>query len=114
MNHVSGPTLAALDALGEALLVGDSMTVDERLRSDFRVTVECDKTALDSRTAPIRFCLEASTPAETLREHGPFVGTVVDGVERRLCAWGLDPPARYTHAGTDDGWQVYTGVLGLP
>lgn len=108
-NHVPDAALAAIDDLGRALLEDEPTTVDERLRSDLRVRVECDRAALNERRATVTFRLDHGSPADTLRGHGSFVGTIVDGVDSRLRAWGIDPPTAYTHRASDDGWQVYAG-----
>lgn len=109
VNHVPDAVLAALDNLGRAALANEPTTVEQRLRSDFRVGISCDRAALDTGTVPVTFRLEHGTTAPTLRDHGSFVGTIVDGVDSRLRAWGIEPPDAYTHRGTDGGWQVYAG-----
>lgn len=114
MNHVPDEVLAAIDDLGESLLRAEPTTVDERLRTDFRVRIECDRAALDRGEAAITFRLEHTTPADRLRGHGSYVGTIVANVETRLREWGIDPPEAYTHCGTEDGWQVYRGRARLP
>ena len=114
MNHVPDPVLAAIDDLGRAILVDDPTTLDRRLRSDFRVRIDCDRTALDAGAAAATFRLEHGTPAPTLREHGSFVATVVDGVDSRLREWGIEPPDAYTHRSTENGWQTYAGRAALP
>jgi hypothetical protein len=114
MNHVPDEVLAAIDDLGEALLRGEPTILDERLRTDLRVHVACDRTALDVGTAAVTFRLEHTMPADRLRGHGSYVGTIVDNVETRLRAWGIDPPEAYTHHATEDGWQAYRGRVRLP
>lgn len=114
VNHVPDEVLAALDELGEGLLLGDPTVVSERLRSDLWLRVECDRAALEGGTTPVIFRLEHTTATDTLAGHGSFVGTIVDGVESRLRKWGVDPPERYPHHATEDGWQVYRGVARLP
>ncbi|MBB6646900.1 hypothetical protein H5V44_11495 [Halobellus sp. MBLA0160] len=109
MNHVPDAVLAAIDGLGRAALADEPTTVEQRLRGDFRVRISCDRTALDAGTVPVAFRLEHGTTAPTLRDHGSFVVTIVDGVDSRLRAWGIDPPDAYTHRRTDDEWQVYAG-----
>lgn len=113
MNHVPDDVLAAIDDLGEGLLVDEPTVVRERLRSDFRVRIDADRAALDDGTATIAFRLEHASAAAELRDHGSYVRTIVDNVDARLREWGLDPPSAYTHRGTDDGWQVYDGTLVL-
>jgi len=114
VNHVPDAVLAAIDHLGRATLVDDPTTLDRRLRGDFRMRVNCDRTALDAGTAPVTFRLEQGTPAPTLREHGSFVATIVDGIDSQLRGWGIEPPDAYPHRSTDDGWQVYVGRAILP
>lgn len=113
MNHVPDDALAAIDELGRGLLAAEPTTIDERLRSDLRLRIDCDRTALDAGTATVTFRLEHTSSAETLRDHGPYVCTIVDAVDSRLRAWGVDPPVAYAHRATKDGRQVYGGTLGL-
>lgn len=113
MNHVPNEVLAAIDRLGRGLLVDDPTVLRERLRSDFRLRIDCDRTALDDRTATIAFRLEHTSARDVLRDHGSYVCTIVDNVETRLQEWGMDPPLEYAHRATEDGWQVYAGTLGL-
>lgn len=114
MNHVPDEVLAAIDDLGERLLLGEPTTVEKQLRDDLRLRVECDETALDAERAPVVFRLEHTTPADTLRGHGSFVETIVENVETQLRTWGVDPPDEYRHHDTEDGWQVYLGQARLP
>jgi hypothetical protein len=111
MNHVPDAVLAAIDEFGWTLLTDDPTVREERLRSDLRVRIACDRDALDAGAAPITFGLEHTTAMTTLREHGSYVCTVVDNVESRLRSWGIDPPRAYTHRRTDEGWQVYGGTV---
>lgn len=113
-NHVPDAALDAIDGLGRSLLEAEPTVVDERLRSDFRVRIDCDRAALDAGEAAVTFRLEHGSPSRTLRGHGSFVETVVDGVDARLRGWGVDPPDAYAHQETDDGWQVYAGAATLP
>jgi hypothetical protein len=114
VNHVPDEVLAAIDGLGEALLLGEPRVVDERLRTDLRVRIGCDEAALDAGEAPVTFRIEHTLSADRLRGHGSYVETIVDNVETRMRGWGIDPPAAYTHRGTEDGWQVYRGRAPLP
>lgn len=114
MNHVPDEALAAIDDLGRAVLMDDPITLDQRLRGDFRVRIDCDRAALDAGAASVTFRLERGTPAPTLRDHGSFVATVVDGIDSRFRAWGIEPPDVYAHQNTDDGWQVYAGRATFP
>lgn len=111
MNHVPNDVLAAIDELGQGVLVDEPTALDKRLRSDFRVRINCDQAALDAGAATIMFRLERTSSVVQLRNHGSFVCTIVDNVESSLREWGLDPPAEYTHRETEDGWQVYDGTL---
>jgi hypothetical protein len=114
VNHVPDTVLAAIDGLGKGLLRAEPTTVDARLRTDSRVRIERDRAPLDAGEAPTTFRLEHGTAHPTLLDHGSYLGTVVDNVETRLRAWGIEPPASYTHRGTEDGWQVYRGRARLP
>jgi hypothetical protein len=114
MNHVPDDALDAIDDLGRALLVGDPKEVDERLRSDLRLRIDCDRAGLPAGTVRVAFRLEHGSPEATLRDHGPFLETIVDGVETRLRVWGIDPPEAYTHRETDGEWQVYAGRTTRP
>ena len=113
MNHVPNEALAAIDGLGRSVLLGDPRTVEQRLRTDLRIRIVCDQAAIESGTAAIAFRIEHTTHAGTLRGHGSYVETIVDNVEARLRAWGLDPPKAYEYRRTEDGWHVYGGPLGL-
>lgn len=113
MNHVPNEVLAALDDLGYGLLVGRPRTVDEGLRGDFRLQITCDHAAIDDGTARIEFRLQHTVALARLREHGSYVCTIVDNVESRLRAWGLEPPPAYDHRTTEEGWQVYAERLTL-
>ena len=114
MNHVPDAALAAIDDLGEALLVGEARPVEARLRSDLRLSVPVDDAALAAGTTTVAFRIEHGRREERLREHGPFVGTVVDGVESRLREWGVQPPPAYAYSDTADGWHRYAGEARLP
>jgi hypothetical protein len=114
MNHVPDDVLVAVNDLGRAVLVDEPTTVDGRLRTDFRVRIDCDGRALDSGTIPVAFRLEHGDSASTLRGHGSFVATIVDGVDARFRGWGIEPPETYAHRETDGGWQVYAGRATLP
>ena len=111
MNHVPDDALAAVDAFGEGLLVGETRPVEVRLRSDLRLAIDPDTR---DGTATVAFRIEHGRREERLRGYGSFVGTVVDGVERRLGEWGVRPPEEYAYRDTDDGWHRYAGEAGLP
>lgn len=114
MNHVPDDVLAAVDDLGRAILTDDPAALDCRLRSDLRVRIDCDRAALDAGTVDVAFRLERGDPEPALRGHGSFVATIVDGVDGRLRAWGIEPPAAYASRGADGEWQVYAGRADLP
>jgi hypothetical protein len=114
VNHIPDAVLDAIDDLGRSLLTDEPTVVDERLRSDLQVRIDCDRAALTEGVATVTFRLQHGSPARTLRGHGSFVETIVDGVDSRLRAWGVDPPASYTHRDTDGEWQVYVGRVRLP
>jgi len=113
MNHVPNDVLEGIDELGRGVLTDEPTTLAGRLRSDFRMRVDCDRTALDADAVTATFRLEHASAASELRDHGSYVCTIVDNVESRLHEWGIDPPAAYTHRATEDGWQVYDGALEL-
>lgn len=113
MNHVPDEVLDALDGLGRSILADEPTTVDARLRTDLRVRVDCDRAGLNAGTASVAFRLERGDPAPTLRDHGPFVATIVDGIDSRLRGWGVEPPDAYPYRTADEGWQVYAGSATL-
>jgi len=126
VNHVPNEALAALDEFGRGHLEGRRVPVTEQLRRDLRLVVtptaaDTDRrtpTAADSQrggeTALCRFLARHTQRPSTLRDRGSYVQTVVDGVDARLVAWGIEPPPAYEYAGTDDGWHRYEGRLRLP
>jgi hypothetical protein len=114
VNHVPDDVLDAVDDLGRAILTDDPAALDCRLRSDFRVRIDCDRAALDAGTVAVAFRLERGDPEPTLRGHGSFVTTIVDGVDDRLRAWGIEPPATYAVREADGRWQIYAGRADLP
>jgi hypothetical protein len=111
VNHVPDDVAAAVDDLGQSLLVDEPAAVRGRLRADFCVRIDADRAALDTGVATITFRLKHTTAADELRDHGSYVCTIVDNLEARLREWGIDPPSAYTHRATEDGWQVYDGTL---
>lgn len=113
MNHVPNDVLAAIDDLCRGLLVDEPTILRERLRSDFRLCIDCDRAALNDGAATITFRLEHTSAAAELRDHSSYACTIADNVESRLREWGIDPPSAYTHRATEDGWQVYDGALSL-
>lgn len=114
MNHVPDRALAAVDEFGEGLLVGDPRPVDVRLRSDLRLVIDADEAALAAGSATVGFRIEHGRREPDIGAYGPFVDTVVEGVERRLREWGVRPPASYDYCDTADGWHRYAGTAGLP
>jgi hypothetical protein len=113
VNHVPNDVLAALDEFGRGLLVDEPAVVRGRLRSDFEVRIDVDRTALDTGVATIAFRLEHTAAADELRDHGTYVRTIVDNLETRLREWGVDTPPAYAHRTTENGWQMYEGTLEL-
>ena len=111
VNHVPDDVLDALDAFGEGLLAGTPPAVDERLRGDLRVGI---RPAGDGETARCRYETEHTRTPRRLRDRGPFVTTIVDGVDERLRLWGVDPPGAYEYAGTVETTHRYEGTLRLP
>jgi len=109
MNHVPDEALDAIDAFGEGVLRSEPPPVRERLRSDLRLRVVPD----GGTTATCRFETEHTTAPETLRGRGSFVETIVDGIDARFEAWGIEPPEAYRYAGTVDGTHRYEGSLKL-
>ena len=113
-NHVPDEALAALDAFGRGHLEGSPPAVRERLRGDLRLAVDPPAEGGSGVIADCRFHTTHSRRPATLRERGSYVRTIVDGVDDRLRAWGVRPPAAYEYAGTDDGVHEYAGRLRLP
>lgn len=129
MNHVPDDTLAAVDELGRAVLRGTAQPVAEQLRTDLTVRIASDQRDIESGTLPVVFWI-TGRPRPRLRDHGSYVATIVDGLEHRLVAWGIDPPDRYRHCGSVSSppesnsdsqanaetaeWHRYTGTARLP
>jgi hypothetical protein len=107
---VPDAALDAIDAFGEGLLVGTPPPVTERLRSDLRLVVR----EAGGETARCRFETEHTQAPPTLRERGSFVVTIVDGIDSRFRAWGIEPPDAYRYEATVDGSHHYEGRLRLP
>jgi hypothetical protein len=110
VNHVPDDALAAIDDFGEGILHGDPRPADARLRSDLRVRVAVTDESLRAGEATVAFLLDHSRSAPTVRDHGSFVATVVDGIDGRLVEWGVDPPPAYEYDGDEDGWRRYAGT----
>ena len=113
MNHVPNEVLAAIDRVGRGVLLEDPIVLRERLRSDFRLRIDCDESAFADSAASITFRLERASARDALRDHGSYVCTIVDNVDSHLAGWGIEPPPAYPHRATEDGWQVYAGTLSL-
>lgn len=110
MNHVPDAALDAVDDFGEAVLVGEPSPLAVRLRSDLRLRVR----PLDGGAARCRYETTHTRAPPTLRDRGSFVTTVVDGLDERFRAWGIEPPAAYAYVETVDGQHRYDGTLRLP
>jgi hypothetical protein len=110
VNHVPDTALAAIDDFGEGVLTGAPPPFAVRLRSDLRLQVRPQ----GDGTARCRYETEHTEAPSTLRDRGSFVTTILDGVDERFRAWGIDPPDAYTYAETVDGWHRYEGVLRCP
>jgi len=111
VNHVPDEVLAAIDAFGEGHLYGDPPSVRERLRSDLRLRIDADVHGYVARCV---FETEHNRTPSTLRDRGSFLTTYVNGVDERLRAWGIEPPAAYEYVGTNDQTHRYAGTLRLP
>lgn len=110
MNHVPDDVIDSIDAFGESLLGGSPVQVEGRLRGDLRLRI----VPRDGRTAVLRYETEHTRAPPTLRDRGPFVTTIVDGVDDRLRSWGVVPAAAYEHVETTDSTHTYGGQLQLP
>lgn len=130
MNHVPDDAVARVDALGRAALAGESIRVRVGLRTDLRLHADYDGQA---DTLAVRF-LHAGDPRPTIRHHGTWLATYVDGVDSQLAAWGFRTPDDYRctddatgdtdadSGSTDDPeianddrmWHVYHGTVRLP
>jgi hypothetical protein len=110
MNHVPDDTLDAIDTFGNQLLVGTPDRVEERLRGDLSVTIVPG----DGETARIRYETAHTQAPPVLRDRGSFVTTIVDGIDSRLRAWGIEPPDTYEYTDTVGTVHRYEGRLRLP
>lgn len=122
MNHVPDAVLARLDALGRATLHGESCRIAAGLRRDLRVHV-----AYDGGREPfvVRLCHRGDRQPR-IRDHGPWLSTYVDGVDRRLADWGVRTPTAYRSGSGDPSdvrdtaieepadWIAYDGRVTLP
>lgn len=124
VNHVPNEALTALDEFGRGHLEGRTVGVAERLRSDLRLVVDpagdpagghdAVDTQRHGETATCRFLTRHTQRPPRLRDRGSYVQTIVDGVDARLVAWGVEPPPAYEYAETDGDWHRYEGRLRLP
>ncbi len=113
MNHVPNAALAAIDEFGRATLRGDSRPVEASLRSDLDVRIAPTAAELAAGEVPVVFGIDGRAHPR-LRDHGSFVATIIEGIEDRLAAWGIDPPERYRYRDRSDRWRPYVGVARLP
>ena len=111
MNHVPDDVLEDIDTFGEQLLTGTPPRVEGRLRQDLGVTIVPDT---GSGTARIRYETEHTQAPPVLRDRGPFVTTILDGIDDRLRSWGVEPPDAYEHTETVGTTHRYEGQLQLP
>jgi len=109
MNHVPGDVLDAINEFGRSLLTGTPVRASEHLRQDLRVGIR----PVDATTATCRYGTEHTQAPPVLRDRGPYVTTIVGGVDERLRSWGVDPPPAYTHTFTVDKTHHYEGTLQL-
>jgi hypothetical protein len=105
VRHTPEATRAALAELFEARLRGERRTVDERLRSDLRLRVEPSEDGLR-----VAFRLRGRARRDHLGADA-FLATYVRETNEVLRSWGVDPPARYEHAGSDGAWDVYAATV---
>ena len=110
VNHVPDDVLESLDTFGEQLLLGAPPRVEGRLRGDLRLTIAPE----GGETAWLCYEIEHTRTPPVLRDRGAFVTTIVDGVDDRLRAWGVEPPDAYEYTGTVGETHRYEGRLSLP
>ena len=119
MNHVPDEATAAIARFGDSVLYGAPEPVRTRLRSDLRLRIEGGESVAETGVARVSFHIAHRRIEPTLRDYGPFVTTIVDGVDESLREWGVEPPTAYEYdadAGVDaatggdaDGWLVFAG-----
>lgn len=110
MHHIPDVVLGAIDEFGEELLLGDPQQVSGTLRTDLRVEI----VPSDESTAVCRYeTVHTQSPA-AIRDRGPFVTTIIDGIDTRLREWGIEPPTAYTYVDTVGDTHHYEGCLELP
>lgn len=105
MRHTPEAARAALDRLFAARLRGERRSVDERLRSDLRLRVDPTDDGLR-----VAFRLRGRARHDHLGADD-FLATYARETNEALRSWGVDPPARYDHAGEDGAWDVYAATV---
>jgi len=110
MNHIPDAVLGAIDEFGERLLLGNPDRMSGTLRTDLWVEIVPD----DESTATCRYGTVHTQSPPTIRDRGSFMTTIIDGIDQRLRAWGIDPPAAYTYVDTVGDTHHYEGTLQLP
>lgn len=105
VGHTPEAARAALADLCEARLRGEQRRVDERLRADLRLRVEPVEGGLR-----VAFRLRGRERRDHLGAD-EFLATYADETNEVLRSWGVDPPARYEHAGCDGAWDVYAATV---
>lgn len=110
MNHIPDSVLESIDAFGEGLLLGDPNHASGTLRTDLWIEV----IPADESTAVCRYRTVHTQSPPAIRDRGPFMTTIIDGIDERLRQWGIEPPVAYTYVDTVDGTHRYEGCLELP
>jgi hypothetical protein len=110
MNHVPDDVLESIDTFGKQLLVGSPPRIESRLRTELFLIITPGE---DGETAQLRYETEHTQAPPVLRDRGPFVTTIVDGVDSRLRSWGIEPPGAYEYTETVDDTHRYEGQLRL-
>jgi hypothetical protein len=113
VNHVPDDAFRAIDALGRGLLRGELRMVETQLRTGLQVEIAPSAAEVAAGRLPVAFAVDGPRQPR-LGEYGSFVETIVSGVETRLVAWGIDPPARYPRQGQSDGRHRYVGIARRP
>jgi hypothetical protein len=110
VNHVPNTVVERIDDFGERLLYGDQPDVVGELRDDLRIRIR----PTGAGTAVCVYLTEHTQSPPTVRDRGSYVTTIVDGIDARLRAWGVEPPDSYEYVHTEDGTHRYEGMLRLP
>lgn len=113
MNHVPDDALRAIDAFGQGLLRGEIRTVETQLQTELRIEIAPSAAEIAAGRLPVAFSVDGPRQSR-LSGYGSFVETVVNGVETRLAAWGIDPPAQYPRQEQSEGWHRYVGTARRP